>query len=353
MNIHAGHRHSIAVGTLFACCLANAEIVTVETVTEPLPGESQAELVARVTPQLQLKALQSQNGTIARVTSDNGERFERQLKLFQGGITKSTLIEVAPALSNGQPGSAVRVTMAFDIDLKSGMEFGQMLAQNTTLKAHLGELADAAATNPVSQSVMADMAKQKYQALVDIAGTTATVRSGVAAAKLGQQIAQSTSSACSKRYDVASVSDIDIRPGMKGTIEAQATVVIKGVVDDCQLKSFVLGGWLGKSRTITPVSFKEGKNKVLHDFGRFSTGHEAPLWGFTTKKVLVGSMCQGDCNGRLNGDAAQRQYPLSWGFHQLKPLADGTGVQLRYYVTLPASLVSPSDELAFKVVPGA
>lgn len=35
---------------------------------------------------------------------------------------------------------------------------------------------------------------------------------------------------------------------MKGTIEAQATVVIKGVVDDCQLKSFVLGGWLGKSR---------------------------------------------------------------------------------------------------------
>lgn len=71
------------------------------------------------------------------------------------------------------------------------------------LKAHLGELADAAATNPVSQSVMADMAKQKYQALVDIAGTTATVRSGVAA-KLGQQIAQSTSSGGSKRYDVAS-----------------------------------------------------------------------------------------------------------------------------------------------------
>lgn len=78
---------------------------------------------------------------------------------------------------------------------------------------------------------------------------------------------------------------------------------------------------------------------MLHDFGRFSTGHEAPLWGFTTKKVLVGSMCQGDRDGRLNGDAAQRQHSTR-GVLPAKTLVDGTGVQLRYYVTLPASLVS-------------
>lgn len=353
MKIQARHRLTIALSTLFACGLVNAEVVTVDTVTEMLPGESQAELVARVTPLLQFKALKSQNGTIARVTSDNGERMDRQLKLIQGGITNSTLIGVTPVSTNGQDGSVVRVAMSFDIDLKGGQEYGQMSAQNTTLKAHLGELADAAATNPVSQSVMADMAKRKYQALTDIAGTTATVRSGVATAALGQQIEQATGSVCSKQYDVASVSDIDIRPGMNDTIEAQATVVIKGLVDDCQLKSFTLGSWLGKSRTMSVVDFKQRKNKVLHDFGRFSTGHEEPVWGFSTKKELIGSMCVGDCDGRLNGDAAIRQHPLKWGFSQLTPLGDGSGVQLRYNVTLPAALVSASDELVFKVVPGA
>ena len=208
MKVHARHHRVLATSVLLAIAGPSlAQPVTVDTITQSLPGESVSQLVERVTPLLQDKALKAQSGTIARVTSVNGDHMDRQIKMIQGGIVSQTVNGVVPV--SGGDRNSVQVTMTFDIDMKAGHDYGMMSAQNSTMKAHLGELADAAASNPVSNSALEVMTKQKYgaglggntapageaavryQTLTSIAGDTATLRSGLATSSLGERLPSS------------------------------------------------------------------------------------------------------------------------------------------------------------------
>ncbi|MGU5626068.1 hypothetical protein ACV1CY_22895, partial [Aeromonas caviae] len=148
MNLHQGQR-AVTLCCLLAAGTAAAETVTVEAVTDVRPGETQEQIVARMTPQLQDMALKQQRGTIARVTSFKGDKQTQELQLVQAGIVGSKVV-AAYAVGTDQ----MRVAMAFDLDNKTGQEFGKLTAQNATMKAHLGELADAANTNPVSNTAL-------------------------------------------------------------------------------------------------------------------------------------------------------------------------------------------------------
>lgn len=110
MKMQRGHLLPVVAISLMAAALpALAETVTVNTVTTALPGETVGQMVARVTPLLQDMALKQQRGTLARVTSDDGNRMDRQLQMVQGGIVDSQLVSVTSA-DSGQ----MRVTMSFD-----------------------------------------------------------------------------------------------------------------------------------------------------------------------------------------------------------------------------------------------
>lgn len=132
MNLHQGQR-AVTLCCLLAAGTAAAETVTVEAVTDVRPGETQEQIVARMTPQLQDMALKQQRGTIARVTSFKGDKQTQELQLVQAGIVGSKVV-AAYAVGTDQ----MRVAMAFDLDNKTGQEFGKLTAQNATMKAHLG-----------------------------------------------------------------------------------------------------------------------------------------------------------------------------------------------------------------------
>lgn len=77
MKMQRGHLLPVVAISLMAAALpALAETVTVNTVTTALPGETVGQMVARVTPLLQDMALKQQRGTLARVTSDDGNRMD-------------------------------------------------------------------------------------------------------------------------------------------------------------------------------------------------------------------------------------------------------------------------------------
>lgn len=345
MKMQRGHLLPVVAISLMAAALpALAETVTVNTVTTALPGETVGQMVARVTPLLQDMALKQQRGTLARVTSDDGNRMDRQLQMVQGGIVDSQLVSVTSA-DSGQ----MRVTMSFDLDMKSGQEYGQMSAQNMTLKAHLGELSDAAASNPVSRAALSDEAKRKYESMASISGTTSTVRSGLATSKLGGQVKLANTTVCNRDYQVVSVKDFSIQPGLNDTVNAQATVVVKAIVDDCAEHHFTVGSWLGQTRTMTVIGFGRGSYS-----GNLSNADPEDM-GFAGQKYLhyvPGELV--DTDRRLTADSGDRTTHLNWGYKILDTVQSENEVVFNYHVEgVPRSLLTSSDELIFKVVPGA
>ncbi len=374
MKVHARHHRVLATSVLLAIAGPSlAQPVTVDTITQSLPGESVSQLVERVTPLLQDKALKAQSGTIARVTSVNGDHMDRQIKMIQGGIVSQTVNGVVPV--SGGDRNSVQVTMTFDIDMKAGHDYGMMSAQNSTMKAHLGELADAAASNPVSNSALEVMTKQKYgaglggntapageaavryQALTSIAGDTATLRSGLATSSLGERLQSATQATCNKSYDVVRVSDLDIAQRDGDTVEGKATVTVRRNVDDCGSESFQLASWFGKSRTITPVSFRPLPGYNLRTYDTFSVNKEGRATGLQDGTGFSGIMCQGltscDAYRRLDAEIGDKGMPMTWGYHDLSVSPDAGTVVVRYFVRLPSSLLGQLDEMKFRVVPGA
>ena len=346
MNLHQGQR-AVTLCCLLAAGTAAAETVTVEAVTDVRPGETQEQIVARMTPQLQDMALKQQRGTIARVTSFKGDKQTQELQLVQAGIVGSKVV-AAYAVGTDQ----MRVAMAFDLDNKTGQEFGKLTAENATMKAHLGELADAANTNPVSNTALSDAAAAKYAALQAMAGNTATIRSGLATTELGSKLALAAGPECHKRYDVSQVSDIKIEPGLQETVSVSATVKIVGLVDDCEVKSFNLGAWVGKTRTMSSVNFRKTSHMAptMSDTNRLMP-REFGLTGVTIYDI---PFCNQDNDSVrcLKTDTTARSSELSWSHRISQIEADGSGVTLTYRIDgIPNSQLADNDEVVFKVIP--
>ena len=259
--------------------------------------------------------------------------------MVQGGIVDSQLVSVTSA-DSGQ----MRVTMSFDLDMKSGQEYGQMSAQNMTLKAHLGELSDAAASNPVSRAALSDEAKRKYESMASISGTTSTVRSGLATSKLGGQVKLANTTVCNRDYQVVSVKDFSIQPGLNDTVNAQATVVVKAIVDDCAEHHFTVGSWLGQTRTMTVIGFGRGSYS-----GNLSNA-DPRIWGSPGRSTSI--TCRGNWwtpTVGLKADSGDRTTHLNWGYKILDTVqSENEVVQLprRGCTALPADLLRRAD---FKV----
>lgn len=351
--------------------LAAVNMVPVEAVVAVQKNETEQQVIDRIKPVLEMKALTTQPGLVARIVLDKDDQVIQRTRQIQAGITGSTVdgFELVDA-------GHAKVKMTFTVDTAAGQEYQKIAAEIEILKAKLDDGATALADDKTGH----DLAYQKFsRRIAELeAKTRAAGAAGasITAEKLAREIADADgTSGCAGLYQIDSVSDKRYGENAGG-YWASATVVIGQKFDSCVRKNgniatFYLVSWFGKTRTTTHFSTAIGAG--TQHIARIEADTSSPYMGDTTMgfqkmhaqddassrifaspEMIRGGLLNADMAGgtiTVNSAFESGTGTMHWTANVGDVATNAAQMTVRYNVMgVPKGAFSPDDELHFGIV---